>query len=244
MTVQLFPAVPVVLALIAVGLFAAVRSVRPAKHGFDLLLRSRARWADTNGFVPVNQVRAANRIQDALPGLPGSQNVSALNAFEKSGCLVLDVVVVPRSEEHAERGTPAWQAMTVARATIDHEFPLMEIRPWIAWPPDTRVVAQRDLGMSPDDGFSTGQAVTIETRDADFDRTFVVRGKNKRMMQKVLTPEVRRVFLECPLATYSMTPGAILITAPRIASDEELDHIVHVLLEGLRYALALRPYAA
>jgi hypothetical protein len=245
MPVQFLPAIPLVLAILAIGLFAVVHAIWPSTYGYELLLRRRARWADARGFFSVNRIRATNRIASALPGLPGGEHVAALNAYEKDGCLVSDVTAIPgRSDDRHRKGAAAWQAMTVARAVIDYQFPVMEIRPWGAWPPDSRVISQRGLALSPGDGFASGKVPTVLTNDKEFDRMFVVRGKNKRAAIELLTPQVRRVLMECPNATFSMMPGSLLVTAPRLADDQELNRIVHLLLEGMRTALALRPYAA
>jgi hypothetical protein len=244
MPYQLFPAIPLLLGLSAFALFTLVHRIWWPSHSHQRQLESRARWANANRFAPINRFRAAQRILIDLPGLPVSgDKIQVLGAFEKQDYLVADVIVRADHPVDLRIAGASWQAVTMARTVPDTAIPVMEIRPWVTWPPNSEVVAHRALALPAEDGFATGQAPTLPTGDEDFDKMFVVRAKDKRAAQALLTAPVREVCRMCPSAIFSLAPGAILITEPRLVSDEELDRMVHV-LEELRGTLALPPYVA
>jgi hypothetical protein len=244
MPYQLFPAIPLVLGFGAIAVLAFIRHVWAPSQSDRRHLKRRPGWAEANQFTSINPIRAAQRILSDLPGLPvtGDQ-IQVLDAYEKQDCLVADLMIRADQPVDLRIGGASWQFVTVARTAGDTAVPLMEIRPWMAWPPNSQLIAHRGLTLRDEDGFATGQAAVVLTGDEEFDNAFVVRAKDKRSAQELLTPPVREVLRKCPSATFSLAPGAILIIEPRLVGEDELDRIVQV-LDELRGTLALPPYIA
>jgi hypothetical protein len=170
--------------------------------------------------------------------------VRVLAAFEQGGCLVGDVTVrAPHASGRHADGVEAWQSMTVARAFLDRPAPRMEIRPWTTWPPDPRQVAQRALTGGTAQHGPVALANTVTTNDPEFDAHFVVRADEKRAVQELLTPGVRHALQSCPSATVALTSGALLITAPHLFNNAEMDGLL-ALVSQVRFALQAGPYAA
>src|SRR5687768_9540542 len=94
MPLQLIPAIPFVLGVSAIALFAVIHRVWAPAPNHVRHLKQRTSWAEERTFVAMNRLRASRHLSAALPGLtePG-QLVEVLTAFEKDGFLTADVTV-------------------------------------------------------------------------------------------------------------------------------------------------------
>jgi hypothetical protein len=137
----------------------------------------------------------------------------------------------------------ACQPLTVARATLAHNLPAIEVRPWSAWPADRRQVAQRDAGVGVRSGGAGRRQVTVCTDDDGFDQQFVVSAADKRAALALLTPRVRQALQACPTATFALSAAALIVTAPRLVDNMELDCMMDA-IGAVRTAIAAAPYAA
>lgn len=238
------PVLPLVLALGALALLALWRAIISPAHRQQRLLEQRARWAEAHGFIPVHREGAAQQLVAAMPGLRRSgEQLEILDAFEKQGCLIAGVAVGVPSRVDLRIGSADSQRMTVARTFIQPALPPVEVRPWVSWPPDARVVAHRRLGVQAGDGSMIGHGLTVVTRDDAFDKMFVVRASDSHAALELLTARVRNILRKCPGTTFSFAPGAIIACEPQLLGERALDCLASALTE-LHEALLPPPYAA
>jgi hypothetical protein len=238
-------AVPVILGLSTGTWLILIQSFGLFALCYQLHVIRRARWATEHNFAPIEPVYATFNLCAALPGLSAhGQPVRVFAAYEQDGFLVGDVGVrAPHASGMHADGVESWQTMTVARALLDRPAPRMEVRPWTTWPPDPRHVAQRALtGRTAQNG-PIALPTTVTTNDPEFDAQFVVRAEEKQAARELLTPGVRHALQSCPAATVSLTSGALLVAAPRLFNNAELDGLL-TLVTQVRFALQAGPLAA